>query len=65
MSNEPSGIGLEISQLTTVGVFMAAILPGFLWVRKSSNPGQMVTRSAVVGVGLLTAALYTGFKERS
>ena len=44
---------------------MAAILPGFLWVRKSSNPGQMVTRSAVVGVGLLAAALYTGFKERS
>ena len=44
---------------------MAAILPGFFWIRKAGNPSQMVTRSALVGAGLLAGALYTGFKERS
>ena len=64
MSKEAQGFGIEIAGLMEIGMFMAAMVPGYWWVSKAGDSKTMMQRSGVVGAGLLTLAIASGLRQR-
>jgi ABC-type cobalamin transport system permease subunit len=64
MSKESQGIHIEIAKVTQVGLFLGAMFPGYLWMAKGRDQRAMLQRGALVGGGLLAAAILAGLLER-
>jgi hypothetical protein len=58
------GIGVEVKELSVVGVLVAAMVPGYAWVRKAPSANQVIGRSAAVLSAMLAAAVVEGVRRR-
>ena len=58
------GVGVEIREMSVVGVFLAAMIPGYLWVRKAATSNEVIGRTAIVGAALFGAAVAEGIRRR-
>ena len=64
MNNLIKGVAVEVREMSVVGVFLAAMVPGYFWVRKAATSNEVIGRTAIVGAALFGAAVAEGIRRR-
>ena len=46
LNNLVKGVAVEVREMSVVGVFLAAMVPGYLWARKAATSNEVIGRTA-------------------